>query len=95
MYSHQIVPPAQTVEPATPRPVKPIVLRPPTLAAAAAVAILAAAVILALTLSGTSRIHTSTHRVAAAAPPKPRAVPPVVPRGFVRVPTTHQVIAVH
>ena len=94
MYSHQIVPPAQAVEPVRPRVEKPVWLRTPSLAAVAAAVILAAAVVLAVTLSGNGRIHTSFHKAPAATRSFPRFTPPLVPSGYIRVPTTHQLIPV-
>lgn len=95
MYSHQIVPPAQVVEPARPRVEKPVWLRAPSLAAMVATLILATAVALALTLGGSSRIHTSFHKAPPATQSLPRFTAPLVPHGYVRVPETHQLLPIH
>jgi hypothetical protein len=95
MYSHQIVPPAQGVEPVRPQVEKPVWLRAPSLAAMVATLILATAVVLALTLSGSSRIHTSFHKAPPATQSLPRFTPPLAPHGYVRVPETHQLLPVH
>ena len=95
MYSHQIAPPAQAVEPVRPRVEKPVWLRPPSLAAFVAVLILAGAVVLALTLSGTSRVHTSFHKAPPVARSFPRFTAPLVPNGYIRIPETHQLIPIH
>ncbi len=94
MYSHQIVPPAQVVEPVRPRVEKPVWLRAPSLAAFVAAVILATAVVLALTLSGTSRVHAAFHKAPAGAQPLPSFTPPLVPAGYVRIPETHQLIPI-
>ena len=49
-------------------------------------------VVLAVTLSGTSRIHASFHRPPPPAQAALRFTPPLVPNGYVRVPDTHQLI---
>ena len=95
MYSHQIVPPAQVVEPARPRVERPAWLRTPSLAAFVAALILAAAVVLALTLSGNGHVRTSFHKAPAATRAAPPVTPPLVPHGYVRVPTTHALIPIH
>lgn len=92
MYSQQIVQPAPVVEPARPRLERPVWLRAPSLFAMSAVLILAVAVALALIFSGNSRIHTSIHKVPAATQSAPHFTPPLVPHGYVRIPTTHQLI---
>jgi hypothetical protein len=92
MYSHQIVPSAQVVEPVRPPVERPVWLRPPSLAALVAVVILAGAVVLALTLSGSSRIHRSFHKAPPATQAAPRFTPPLVPHGYIRVPDTHRLI---
>ncbi len=94
MYSHQIAPPAQAVEPVRPRVEKPVWLRAPSLAAFVAAVILATAVALALTLSGTGRVHTAFHKAPASTQSVPRFTPPLVPAGYVRIPETHQLIPV-
>ena len=95
MYSHQITPPAQAVEPVRPRVERPAWLRTPSLAAFVAALILATSVVLAVTLSGSSRIHTSFHKPPAATQSVPRFTPSPVPHGYVRVPMTHQLIPIH
>lgn len=93
MYSHQLAPPAAIAEP-RPRPTKPVWLRAPSLAAIIGALILTTSVVLALTLSGGGRIHTSFHRAPAPARSLPRFVAPLVPHGYVRATDTHQLIPI-
>ncbi len=92
MYSHQFAPPATTAEPRSRRATKPVWLKAPSLAAVIGAVILATAVVLALTLSGPGRIHTSFHR--APAQSLPRFSPPLVPHGYVRATDSHQLIPI-
>jgi hypothetical protein len=102
MYSHQIVPPGQIVEPAAPRAERHVWERTGWLLAAAGALIAAAAVVLALTLSGSSHSRTvhhaapaATHSAAPAATSLPRFTAPLIPKGYYRDPTTHELIQIH
>jgi hypothetical protein len=94
MYSHQIVSPASAVEPVRPRVQKPVWLRPPSVLAALAVLILAGAVVLALTLSGTSRIHTAFHKAPPVTHPASAVSASTAPKGYVLDRFDHQLIPV-
>jgi hypothetical protein len=59
-----------------------------------AAVLLATAVTLAIVLSGPSRIHTSFHRAPMAGHGLTRAIPPIVPHGFVRDGATHQLLPI-
>jgi hypothetical protein len=92
MYSDQIVSPAQIVEPVRPRAQTTVGLPKPSPGALVAAVLIVAAVVLALTLSGPGRIHTSFHKTPPAAQSSPRFTPPLVPNGYIRLGDTHQLI---